>query len=88
MKVDENIEDDSNLEKKLDIFWKDSDYIVKHVPSGHSLQNVAKFGVIVKENCLPNGTLDMIDQEKKVMVLFLFPIKKKLVAFSFTAFLY
>lgn len=39
---------------------------MKYAPAGHALLDVAKFDVIVKEDCLPSQLLKFVDQEKKV----------------------
>lgn len=44
----------------------ESNILMKYAPAGHALLDVAKFDVIVKEDCLPSQLLKFVDQEKKV----------------------
>jgi len=42
------------LEEELSSLWVDSDLLVKHAPTGHPLRNIAKFDVVVQEDCFPD----------------------------------
>lgn len=58
--------EDNEVEENLECFWKDSSILLKYAPPGHLLHDIAKFDVIVKEDCLPENMLDAMDAEKKV----------------------
>ena len=60
------MEQDITYQEKLSAFWKDSDVLIQHAPTGHLLRDIAKFDVIVKEDCLPEQLLDSVEQDKKV----------------------
>ena len=51
---------------KLQKFWKESDMLVSLAPEKSKLRDIAKFNVIVKEDCLPQKPLHLLEQDKKV----------------------
>ena len=71
-------------ESVLKTFWSESESIVMKAPSGHKLKDIARYEVRVKENIVPEGDLQELDAEKKVLTC---TILKGLVWLRFATFL-
>lgn len=54
-------------EAVLKAFWSESENIVMKAPSGHKLKDIARYEVRVKENILPEGDLQELEADKKVL---------------------
>ena len=71
--LDKEIQESEERAKKLEeeailkAFWSESESIVMKALSGHKLKDVARYEVRVKENTVPEGDLQDLDAEKKVL---------------------
>lgn len=56
MDIDETCTELNNVkvEEELKKMWMELDLISKHAPTGHPLQDMAKFEIFVKEDCFPD----------------------------------
>ena len=51
------------LEGKIAHLWEDCDLLVKYAATNHPLKNIAKFEVVVQEECFPDN-LNMVFEPK------------------------
>ena len=71
--IDKEIQESEEKARRLEeetvlkTFWSESESIVMKAPSGHKLKDVARYEVRVKENIVPEGDLQELDAEKKVL---------------------
>ena len=49
------------MEEELKGMWDELDLLSKHSPTGHPLQNIAKFEVFVKESCFSDQLKENFD---------------------------
>lgn len=66
---EEEKRNEEKVKEKLQNFWKNIDKIIQKAPSGTKMKEIADLSFVIKDSIIPEGKLQEIEQERKVILL-------------------
>ena len=64
---EEDKRNEEKVKEKLQNFWNNIDSIIRSSTSGTKIKEVADLSLVVQDSVVPEGELQEMDQEKKVI---------------------